>query len=209
MYGMPATAWLDKQCYVCTQDQNQRTPGCQSGARKLSWSATRLAPQFFRSLKIVLSEATWYSTKAKKENTHDYSSDFQVERIRAKEKIMKKKIIDKFDYIKILKFYISKSILGVGPVAEWLGPCTPFWQPKFLPVWILAADMSPLIKPCWGSIPHGTTGRTCNWSIQLCTGGLWGKEKEEEKENWQQMLAQVPIFKNKQKSILHKISRER
>ena len=32
--------------------------------------------------------------------------------------------------------------------------------------------------------------------LQLCTGGLWGEEEEEKKrEDWQQMLAQVPIFK--------------
>ena len=33
-------------------------------------------------------------------------------------------------------------------------------------------------------------------NTQLCTGGLWG-EKEEEKKDWQQMLAQMPIFKKK------------
>ena len=34
-------------------------------------------------------------------------------------------------------------------------------------------------------------------NTQLCTGGLWGAEEEEKKEDWQQMLAQVPIFKKK------------
>ena len=48
--------------------------------------------------------------------------------------------------------------------------------------------------------PTSTTRRTYNYNIQLCSGGLWGEEEEEEKEDWQQMLAQVPIFKkNKMK----------
>ena len=38
-------------------------------------------------------------------------------------------------------------------------------------------------------------GPTTN-NIQLCTGGLWGEGGGEE-EDWQQMLAQVPIFKKK------------
>ena len=30
-------------------------------------------------------------------------------------------------------------------------------------------------------------------------GGLWGEEKEEKEKYWQQMLAQVPIFKKNNK----------
>ena len=35
--------------------------------------------------------------------------------------------------------------------------------------------------------------------MQLYNGGLWGGEEEEKekKEDWQQMLAQVPIFREK------------
>ena len=32
--------------------------------------------------------------------------------------------------------------------------------PRVSLVWILGADMVPLIKPCWGGVPHATTGRT-------------------------------------------------
>ena len=39
--------------------------------------------------------------------------------------------------------------------------------------------------------------RTQNYNRQLCPGGLWGEEEEEEKEDWPLMLAQVPIFKKK------------
>ena len=40
-------------------------------------------------------------------------------------------------------------------------------------------------------------GRATN-DIQLCTGGVWGDEAEKKKD-WQQLLAQVPIFKKKAK----------
>ena len=38
--------------------------------------------------------------------------------------------------------------------------------------------------------------------MQLCTGEVWGEEAEKKKEeDWQQLLAQVPIFKKqKQKT---------
>ena len=42
-------------------------------------------------------------------------------------------------------------------------------------------DVAPLIRPCWGGIPHATTRRTpTTKNTQLCTGGLWG-EKEKAK----------------------------
>ena len=34
--------------------------------------------------------------------------------------------------------------------------------------------------------------------MQLCTGGIWGeKAGKKMKEDWQQLLAQVPIFEKK------------
>ena len=62
------------------------------------------------------------------------------------------------------------------------------------PAQILGTDMAPLIRPCWGGLPHATTRRTYNWKIQLCTGGIWG-EKSEKKIDWQQMLAQGQSLK--------------
>ena len=41
--GMPATAWLNKQCHVCTQDPNQGTLGRGIRRRPLNRCATRLA----------------------------------------------------------------------------------------------------------------------------------------------------------------------
>ena len=43
-------------------------------------------------------------------------------------------------------------------------------------------------------MPHSTTRRTYNYNIQLRTGGMW---EEEEEKDWQQMFAQVPIFKKR------------
>ena len=41
-------------------------------------------------------------------------------------------------------------------------------------------------------------GPTTEKNIQLCSGGTWGEKKQEKKkEDWQQLLAQVPSFKKK------------
>ena len=55
------------------------------------------------------------------------------------------------------------------------------------PVWILGVDLAPLIKPCCGSIPQRRARRTYNQDIQIYTGDLVRKKKE---EDWQWMLAQ-------------------
>ena len=91
--------------------------------------------------------------------------------------------------------------MGASPMARCLSSCTPLWWPRVSPVQILGADMALLIRPCWGGVPHSTTRGTHNYNIQLCTGGLWEEEEEKKKkEYWQQMLAQVPIFKRKNKT---------
>ena len=64
---------------------------------------------------------------------------------------------------------------GVGPVAEWLSLHAPLRRPRVLLVQILGVDMAPLIKPCWGGVSHSMTRRTYNYSVQLCTGGIWGE----------------------------------
>ena len=51
---------------------------------------------------------------------------------------------------------------GAGPVAQWLSSRAPLQRPRVSWVWILGTDMAPLIKPCWGSVPHGTTRGTHN-----------------------------------------------
>ena len=85
------------------------------------------------------------------------------------------------------------------PMAEWLSSLALLQWPRVSPVRILGVDLALLIRPCWGGISHSTTRRICNENIQLCTGGLWGEEDKRRKEDWQQMLARVPIFKKKTK----------
>ena len=43
--------------------------------------------------------------------------------------------------------------------------------------------------------PEGPTTTVCNYVL----GGLWGEEDDDEKKDWQQMLAQMPILKKKEK----------
>ena len=86
---------------------------------------------------------------------------------------------------------------GSSPVAEWLSSCASVWRPRVSPVQILGVDMAPSHAEV--GVPHATTRGTHSWNIELCTGGLWGEEEEgktKEEEDWQQMLAQVPILKN-------------
>ena len=56
----------------------------------------------------------------------------------------------------------SKIIPRAGPVAKLLSSRTPRQQPRVSPLRILGADMAPLIKPRWGSVPHATTRTTHN-----------------------------------------------
>ena len=89
--------------------------------------------------------------------------------------------------------------IGAGSVAEWLSSHALLWRSRVSPVWILGADMALLIRLCWGDVPHTTIRRIHNWSVQLCAGGIWGEkaERKKEEEDWQQLLAQVSIFKKK------------
>ena len=54
----------------------------------------------------------------------------------------------------------KEAFTGAGPVAEWLSLRAPLWRPRVSSVWILGADLTPLIKPCSGSIPHSRTRST-------------------------------------------------
>ena len=83
--------------------------------------------------------------------------------------------------------------MGASPIVQWLGSHALLWRRRVLPVWILGEDLAPLIKPCRGGVPHSRTTRIYNQNIQLCTGELW--REEEEKNDWQQMLAQGQSLK--------------
>ena len=88
-----------------------------------------------------------------------------------------------------------KEELGVSHVAEWLSSHTP---PS-------AAQGFTGSDPGHG---HGTTHRATlrrhptTENIQLYTGGIGGEKAGGKKEDWQQLLAQVPIFKKKKKEEL-------
>ena len=81
-------------------------------------------------------------------------------------------------------------------MAKWLSSHTPLWWSRVSPVHILDAGMAPPVRPCLGGTPHSTTRGTYNYSIQLCTGGLWGEE-EEEKRRLATDVSSGPILKNK------------
>ena len=50
----------------------------------------------------------------------------------------------------------------VGPVAKWLTSHALPQRPRVSPLRVLGTDTTPLIRPCWGGIPHSTTKRTYN-----------------------------------------------
>ena len=83
-------------------------------------------------------------------------------------------------------------------MAEWVSSRAPLQWPKVSPIRILGADMALLVRPCCGGVPHGTeapTARIYNYELYVL-GGFGEKKKEKRKKNdWQQLLAQLPIFK--------------
>ena len=56
--------------------------------------------------------------------------------------------------------FIRMEIWGTGPMAKWLSSHALLRRPRVLWVWILGVDMAPLIRPCWGGVPHSTTRGT-------------------------------------------------
>ena len=86
---------------------------------------------------------------------------------------------------------------------------------KFARSTLVAQGFAGSDPACRHGTAHQATSRwrpTChNWkdpqlkNLQLCTRGIWG-EKAEKKKNWQQLLAQVPIFKKKEKRLATDVS---
>ena len=72
--------------------------------------------------------------------------------------------------------FIKIFLLGVDPMAKCIGLYTPLQWPGVSLVRIFCADMAPLMEPCWGSIPHGTTRSTYNYVL----GGS-GEKKDKQK----------------------------
>ena len=63
-------------------------------------------------------------------------------------------------------------------MAEWLSSHTLLQWPRVSPVQILGTDMAPLIKPCWGGIPHATARRTHNWKYTTMYRGALGRKRK-------------------------------
>ena len=81
-------------------------------------------------------------------------------------------------------------------MAEWLSSHTPFRQPGVSPVQILGADVahsSGHAEVASHITREGPPTRIYNYVL----AGFWKKKKEKKKKDWQQRLAQVPIFKKK------------
>ena len=79
---------------------------------------------------------------------------------------------------------IVYDLLGGGSMAEWLSSWAPVWRPRVLRVRILGADLAPLIKPCWGSVPITQLERPTTSVYNYVLGAQErsrGKEGEEEK----------------------------
>ena len=67
--------------------------------------------------------------------------------------------------------------LEAGPMAEWLSSCAPLWQPRVLPVWILARTWHCLSSHAEEAFhkaqPEGPTTRIYNYVL-----GSFGEKKE-------------------------------
>ena len=85
------------------------------------------------------------------------------------------------------------------PHGQVVGFATLLRWPRVSPVQILGTDMAPLIRSCWGGVPHSTTRGTHNYNIQLCTGALGRRRRR--RKRWRQMLTQVPIYKKAKKDM--------
>ena len=67
------------------------------------------------------------------------------------------------------------------PMAKWLSPQAPLWQPR---VWILGTDMALLINPCWGDLPCATTrGTTTKKYTAIYWGDLGRKSRKKKIDN--------------------------
>ena len=86
--------------------------------------------------------------------------------------------------------------IGAGRVAEGLSSHAPLRGPRVSPVRILVMDTAQLIScaevASHTAQPEGPTTRIYNYAL-----GGFGEKKKKEKDDWQQMLAQEPIFKKK------------
>ena len=75
---------------------------------------------------------------------------------------------------------IKQGQQGASPVPEWLSSNPLLWLPRVSRVWIPSIDMTLLIRPCWGSVPHSTTrGPTTRYTTMYW--GALGRRRRKKK----------------------------
>ena len=57
--------------------------------------------------------------------------------------------------------------------------------------------LAPLIRPCWGGVPHATTRRTHNIEYTTMYWGALGRKRRRRKKDWQRMWAQGQSLRKK------------
>ena len=86
-------------------------------------------------------------------------------------------------------------------MAEWLSSHAALRRPRVSPVRILGTDMALLIRHAEAAshMPQleGPATKVYNYIL-----GGFGEKKQEKKDDWQQLLTQVPIFKKKNNDSL-------
>ena len=75
----------------------------------------------------------------------------------------------------------KKDYSGAG-MAEWLSSQAPLQWPRVSLVGILGVDVAPLIRPCWGSIPHSTTRGVTTRIYNYVLVGFEEKKKKQKKK---------------------------
>ena len=68
---------------------------------------------------------------------------------------------------------------------------------------MLGTDLALLIKPSHIAEPEGPTTRIYNYVL-----GGFGERKKKKKEDWQRVLAQVPVFKKKKEKSRRQLQHE-
>ena len=107
-------------------------------------------------------------------------------------------------YVYVLDDF-KMDLTAAGPVAEWLSSYTLLWRPRVslvrIPGWTWHPSSDHVEVASHILQLEGPATKTYNYIV----GGFGEKkQKEKKKEHWQQLLAQVPIFKRKMDLIFIK-----
>ena len=90
--------------------------------------------------------------------------------------------------------------IRAGPMAEWLSSHARLQRPRVSSGWILGANLAPLIKPCWGSIPHSRTRMDLRLEYTTMYWGALRRRRRRKKKRLATNVSSGPIKKNKTKN---------